>query len=83
MFSLLNLLSIRRILPGCGGDGGGSGSNSSNSPPTNPPNISVTLGWDAPTTRLDGSPITENEISDTTFIGIRMTIPGRLEQLLP
>jgi len=71
MFSLLLLLCFLLLLPGCGGGGGGSaggsGSNSSPGSPANPPNSpsdnSVTLAWDAPTTRLDGSPVTENEIN--------------------
>jgi len=71
MFSSLLLLCFLLLLPGCGGGGGGSaggsGSNSSPGSPANPPNSpsdnSVTLAWDAPTTRLDGSPVTENEIT--------------------
>lgn len=53
MFYSFILLCFLLLLPGCGG-GGGSESNSNNS---------VTLAWDAPTTRVDGSPVTENDIS--------------------
>ncbi len=70
MFSSVLLLCFLFLLPGCGGGGGGStdgsGSNSSLGSPANPPNNSsdnsVTLAWDAPATRVDGSLVTENEI---------------------
>lgn len=52
--------SLALFICGCGGGGGNATSSVPNpvSPSPNPGN-SVTLSWDAPTTNIDGSPLTD------------------------
>ncbi len=53
------VLALLLIITGCGGCGGGGGSGSSSSSNGNGSSHSATLTWDAPTTNVDGTPLTD------------------------
>lgn len=57
LLTVLIFLIVSSLVYSCGGGGGGSSSN--NNPQAPPVGTAVTLSWDAPTTTVDGSPLTD------------------------